>query len=269
MLSVIFIIGVAIVLAKLIAPYLTAVFNRKPSRLDKILNPVENFIYKIIGVDPGQTMGWKQYFLAALLVNVVMIIIAFLIMVFQGSLPLNPMHFPDIHPDLAFMQAVSFTTNTDLQHYSGEATFSYLSQISVLQWLQFTSPITGICVAVAFIRGLIPTSKDMGNFYVDFTRSITRIFLPLAFVASIVLLALGVPQTLSGYTTVKTIEGATQTILAGPVASLDGIMQLGTNGGGYYGANAAYPFMNPSQCTNVIMIVLMLLLPLAYALCFR
>ena len=131
-LAVVLIIGVAIVLAKLIAPYLIAVFNRKPSRLDKILNPIENFIYKIIGVDTEQTMGWKQYFLAGLLVNVVMIIIAFLIMVFQGSLPLNPMHFPDIHPDLAFMQAVSFTTNTDLQHYNGEAAFSYLSQTSVL-----------------------------------------------------------------------------------------------------------------------------------------
>ncbi len=267
-LAVILIIGVAIVLAKLIAPYLVAVFNRKPSRLDKILNPIENFIYKIIGVDTEQTMGWKQYFLAALLVNVVMIIIAFLMMVFQGSLPLNPMHFPDIHPDLAFMQAVSFTTNTDLQHYSGEAAFSYLSQIGVLQWLQFASPITGLCVGIAFIRGLIPTSKDMGNFHVDFTRSITRVFLPLAFIASIILLALGVPQTLSGYTTVKTIEGATQSILAGPVASLDGIMQLGTNGGGYYGANAAYPFMNPSQYTNVIMIILMLMLPLALLFVF-
>jgi K+-transporting ATPase ATPase A chain len=267
-LAVVLIIGVALVLAKLIAPYLVAVYNRKPSRLDKIFNPIENFIYKIIGVDTEQTMGWKQYFLAALLVNVVMIIIAFLIMVFQGSLPLNPMHFPDIHPDLAFMQAVSFTTNTDLQHYNGEAAFSYLSQTSVLTWLQFASPITGICVGIAFIRGLIPTSKDMGNFYVDFTRSITRIFLPLAFVASIVLLALGVPQTLSGYATMKTIEGASQSILAGPVASMDGIMQLGTNGGGYYGANAAYPFMNPSQYTDVIMIILMLLLPLAMLFVF-
>jgi len=267
-LAVVLIIGVALVLAKLIAPYLVAVYNRKPSRLDKIFNPIENFIYKIIGVDTEQTMGWKQYFLAALYVNVAMIIIAFLIMVFQGSLPLNPMHFPDIHPDLAFMQAVSFTTNTDLQHYNGEAAFSFLSQTSVLGWLQFASPITGICVGIAFIRGLIPTSKDMGNFYVDFTRSITRVFLPLAFVASIVLLALGVPQTLTGYATVKTIEGASQSILVGPVASMDAIMQLGTNGGGYYGANAAYPFMNPTQITDVIMIALMLLLPLAMLFVF-
>jgi K+-transporting ATPase ATPase A chain len=197
-----------------------------------------------------------------------MMVIGFLILVFQGSLPLNPMGFPGIHPDLAFMQVVSFVTNTDLQHYNGEAAFSYLSQIGVLQWLQFTSAITGLCMGIAFIRGLIVGSKDMGNFYVDFTRSITRIFLPLCFVASIILLALGVPQTLTGYTTVKTIEGATQSILVGPVASLDGIMQLGTNGGGFYGANAAYPFMNPSPYTNIIMISLMLLLPTALLFVF-
>ncbi len=135
-LSVILILGVTILLAWLIAPYITGVFKRKPSRLDKIFNPIENFIYKITGVNTEQTMGWKQYFLAGLLLNVVMMVIGFLILVFQGNLPLNPMGFPGIHPDLAFMQVVSFATNTDLQHYSGEAAFSYLSQMGVLQWLQ-------------------------------------------------------------------------------------------------------------------------------------
>jgi K+-transporting ATPase ATPase A chain len=267
-LSVILILGVTIVIAKLISPYITGVFRRKPSRLDKILNPIENFLYKICGVNPEQTMGWKQYFLAGLLLNVVMMIIGFLILVFQDKLPLNPMSFPGVHPDLAFMQVVSFVTNTDLQHYNGETTFSYLSQIGVLQWLQFTSPITGLCMGIAFIRGLIVGSKDMGNFYVDFTRSITRIFLPLCIIGSIILLAMGVPQTLNGYATVKTIEGATQTILVGPVASLDVIMQLGTNGGGYYGANAAYPFMNPSPYSNILLISLMLLLPTALIFVF-
>ena len=165
-------------------------------------------------------MGWKQYFLSGLLLNVVMMVIGFLILIFQGNLPLNPMGFPGIKPDLAFMQVVSFTTNTDLQHYAGETTFSYLSQISVLQWLMFTSAITGLCMGIAFIRGLVAGAKDMGNFYVDFTRSITRIFLPLAIIAAIVFLALGVPQTLNGYTAVKTIEGAAQTLFVGPVASL-------------------------------------------------
>jgi potassium-transporting ATPase potassium-binding subunit len=260
-LSVILILGVTILLAKLLAPYITGVFNRRPSRLDKILNPIENFIYKITGVNSEQTMGWKQFFLAGLLLNIVMMVIGFLILVLQDKLPFNPMGFVGVQPDLAFNTVASFVTNTNLQHYYGEATLSYLSQIGVIQWLQFTSAITGLCMGIAFIRGLVVGSKNMGNFYVDFTRSITRIFLPLCIIASILFLALGVPQTLNGYTTVKTIEGATQTILVGPVASLDSIMQIGTNGGGYYGANAAYPFMNPSPVTNILMISLMLLLP--------
>jgi K+-transporting ATPase ATPase A chain len=267
-LSVILIIGITIIIAKLIAPYIAGVFRRKPSRADKILNPVENFIYKITGVNTERTMGWKQYFLAGLLTNVVMMVIGFLILVFQDKLPLNPMGFSGVRPDLAFMQVVSFTTNTDLQHYNGETTFSYLSQMGVLQWMMFTSAVTGLCMGIAFIRGLIVGSKDMGNFYVDFTRSVTRIFLPLAIIASIIFLALGVPQTLNGYTIVKTIEGASQTIFVGPVASLDSIMQLGTNGGGYYGANAAYPFMNPSPYTNILLISLMLLLPTALIFVF-
>ncbi len=267
-LSIIIILGVTILLAWLIAPYITGVFKRKSSRLDKIFNPIEKFIYRITGVNTEQSMGWKQYFLAGLLLNIVMMVIGFLILVFQGSLPLNPMGFGGIKPDLAFMQVVSFTTNTDLQHYNGEVAFSYLSQISVLQWLQFTSAITGLCMGIAFIRGLVDGAKDMGNFYVDFTRSITRIFLPLTIIAAIIFLALGVPQTLNGYTTVKTIEGAAQTILVGPVASLDSIMQIGTNGGGFYGANAAYPFMNPSPASNILMISLMLLLPTALIFVF-
>ena len=267
-LTVILIIGVTVLLAWLISPYITGVFKRKPSRLDKVLNPIENFIYRITGVNTEQTMGWKQYFVAGLLLNVVMMVVSFLILIFQGILPLNPMGFPGVRPDLAFMQVVSFITNTDLQHYSGEATFSYLSQTSVLQWLMFTSAITGLCMGIAFIRGLVVGTKDMGNFYVDFTRSITRIFLPISIIAATIFLALGVPQTLNGYTAVKTIEGAAQTILVGPVASLDSIMQLGTNGGGYYGANAAYPFMNPSPISNILLISLMLLLPTALIFVF-
>jgi K+-transporting ATPase ATPase A chain len=267
-LSVILILGVTILLAKLLAPYIAGVFNRRPSRLDKILNPIENFIYKITGVNSELTMGWKQYFLAGLLLNIVMMVIGFFILTFQGNLPLNPMGFAGVRPDLAFNTVASFVTNTNLQHYNGEITLSYLSQIGVIQWLQFTSAMTGLCVGIAFIRGLVVGSKDMGNFYVDFTRALTRIFLPLCIIASIIFLSLGVPQTLNGYTTVKTIEGATQTILVGPVASLDAIMQIGTNGGGYYGANAAYPFMNPSPISNILMISLMLLLPTALIFVF-
>lgn len=267
-LSVVLILGITIVAAKLLAPYLTRVFKRVPSRFDRVLSPVENFIYKIIGVDTQRVMGWKQYFLSGLFVNIAMMVIGFLVLVLQDKLPLNPMGFAGVRPDLAFMQVVSFITNTDLQHYYGETTFSYLSQIGVLQWMMFTSAITGLCMGIAFIRGLNAGSKDMGNFYVDFTRAITRIFLPLCTVGAIIFLALGVPQTLDGYTAVKTIEGAVQPIFVGPVASLDSVMQLGTNGGGYYGANAAYPFMNPSPYTNILLISFMLLLPTALIFVF-
>ncbi len=267
-LAVVLTLGVTILVAKLIAPHITRVFSRKPSRLDKILNPVENLIYKIIGVDTAQAMGWKQYFLSGLLVNVIMMVIGFLMLVFQDKLPLNPMGFPGVSPDLAFHTVVSFMTNTNLQHYYGETTLSYLSQMGVIQWLQFTSAITGLCMGIAFIRGLTVGAKDMGNFYVDFTRATTRIFIPLCTIAAIIFLAFGVPQTLNGNTAATTIEGATQTIFVGPVASLDAIMQLGTNGGGYYGANAAYPFMNPSPVTNILLISLMLLLPTALIFVF-
>jgi K+-transporting ATPase ATPase A chain len=259
--SVVLIIGITILIAKLIAPYLVRVYNRAPSRLDKVLNPVENFIYKICGIDPEHPMGWKQYFLAGLLLNVAQMVIAFLILVFQDKLPLNPLGFPGLSWDLAFNTVISFATNTNLQHYNGETTLSIFSQMTSIQFLQWTSAATGICMGIAFVRGFIVGSKNMGNFHVDFVRTITRILLPLCLIASVVLIVMGVPQTLNASTTVTTVQGTTQTILVGPVASLDSIMQLGTNGGGFYGANAAYPFMNPSPYSNILLMSLMLLLP--------
>ncbi len=267
-LAVVLILGVTIIMAKLISPYIAGVFKCKPSHIDRVLNPFENFIYKISGVDPAQVMGWKQYFFSGLVLNVIMMVVGFLILVFQDKLPLNPMGFSGLSPDLAFMQAVSFVTNTDLQHYNGETTFSYFSQIGVLQWLMFTSATTGMCMGIAFIRGLTEGSKDMGNFYVDFIRTITRILLPLCIIASIVFLTLGTPQSLSGYVMAQTVEGTMQSIMVGPIASHDAIMQLGTNGGGFYGANSAYPFMNPSPYTSILQISLMLLLPTALIFVF-
>jgi potassium-transporting ATPase potassium-binding subunit len=217
-------------------------------------------------VDPAKGMDWKDYFLAALIVNIFQMVLAFIIFVFQGSLPLNPQGFPGLSLDLAFMQVISFGTNTNLQHYNGETSLSYLSQMSAVQFLQFTSAATGICVAIAMIRGFVVRSKDLGNFYVDFIRTLTRILFPLCFISALVFVGLGVPQTLYGYQTVTTIEGASQTILVGPAASLVSIMQLGTNGGGYYGANSAYPFQNPNPASDIFEIFLMLLIPTA--LCF-
>jgi potassium-transporting ATPase potassium-binding subunit len=261
---------VAIVSGRLLSPYITKVYTQAPIRLDKILNPVEKQIYRLVGVDPNKRMGWKDYFLAALIVNIFQMILAFIIFVFQGFLPLNPQRFQGLSLDLAFMQVISFATNSNLQHYNGEASLSYLSQMSAVQFLQFTSAATGICVAIAMIRGFVVHSKDLGNFYVDFTRTLTRILFPLCFISALVFVGLGVPQTITGPQTVTTIEGTitgtTQTILVGPVASLVSIMQLGTNGGGYYGANSAYPFQNPNPASDIFQIFLMLLIPTA--LCF-
>ncbi len=260
-LTVILLIVTTILLGWRLSPYLTKVFTRAPSRIDRILNPVENAIYKICGVDPNAGMGWKRYFYSALFLNVLQMAVAFMILVFQDKLPLNPQGFPGLSWDLAFNTVISFGTNTNLQHYNGETTLSIFSQMGAIQFLQFTSAITGICVAIAMVRGFISSSKDIGNFHVDFVRILTRILLPLCLVAALVLVALGVPQTLNAYSLVQTMEGTAQTILFGPVASLASIMQIGTNGGGYFGANAAHPFMNPNPISNLFEMFLMMLLP--------
>ncbi|MDQ1280303.1 MAG: potassium-transporting ATPase potassium-binding subunit [Thermoproteota archaeon] len=265
---VILFLVVTIILAWRLAPYLTKVFTRDPSRFDRLLNPIENGIYRISGVNPKHSMDWKKYFFSALLLNVFQMITAFLILTFQNKLPLNPQGFPGLSWDLAFHTVISFGTNTNLQHYNGETTLSIFSQMTAIQFLQFTSATTGLCVGIGMIRGFISGSKDLGNFHVDFIRFLTRILLPLCFIASIILVALGVPQTLNAYSIVKTIEGTSQTILVGPVASLVSIMQLGTNGGGYFGANAAHPFMNPSPVSNLFEMFLMMLLPTALIFVF-
>ena len=265
-LAVILTLGFAIALGRLLAPYVSKVFTHEPSQLDRVLCPIENRIYELVGVKPTASMGWKQYFASLLLVNALQMTLAFLVFFFQDRLPLNPQGFSGLSWDLAFMQVISFGTNTNLQHYNGEAALSYLSQMTAVQFLQFTSAASGVCAAAAFVRGFTNGSKDLGNFYVDFVRSLTRILFPICFVASMIFVWLGVPQTLSGYVNVQTVEGATQTILVGPVASLVSIMQVGTNGGGYYGANSAYPLENPNPASNFLQMLLMLLLPTT--LCF-
>ena len=249
--------------AWLISPFITRIYTKAPSRLDRFLNPIENAIYKLTGVETTHSMGWKEYFLAALVLNIAQMAIAFVILAYQGVLPLNPMGFGAVRWDLALNTVISIATNTNLQHYNGETTLSYLSQMGAVQFLQFTSAATGMCLGVALIRGLVVGAKDMGNFYVDLVRSLTRLLIPFCFAAALVLVWLGVPQSLGGYVPIKTVEGATGSVLVGPVASLVSIMQLGTNGGGYYGANSAYPFMNPSPTSDIFELCLMLLLPTA------
>ncbi len=215
LISVILILGGTMAVAWLIASYITRIYTRAPSRLDRFLAPIENSIYKLLGVDPSHGMSWKEYFLAGLIVNIAQMAIAFGILMLQGSLPLNPMGFKGINWDLAVNTVISFATNTNLQHYNGETTLSYFSQMGAIQFLQFTSAATGICMGVAMVRGLIVGSKDMGNFYVDFTRSLTRLLLPFCFIAALILVWMGVPQTIGGYLPITTVQGATGSVLVG------------------------------------------------------
>lgn len=254
--------GVTLVSAWFLSKYLMAVFSAKRTALDRIFGPVEKSFYAIGGVNPYEEMGWKTYLRSILILNGIEAAIAFLILIFQGSLPLNPMHFHDISWSLSFNTALSFSSNTDLQHYNGGSSLSYFSQMAAIQFLQFTSAATGLSVGVAVFRGFVGKTKGLGNFYVDYTRSLVRVLLPISAVAAIVLIFLGVPQSLSGYSIFRTLEiGGSEVVKSGPVASLVSIMQLGTNGGGYFGANAANPLMNPSQITNFFELGLMMIIP--------
>ena len=254
--------GTVIVLSWFLSSYLLGVFTGRKSRLDRILVPVENFIYLLAGIDSSKNMGWKEYFKALLYLNAGEAILAFFILMFQQSLPLNPMHYSGMSWSLALNTVLSFSSNTNLQHYNGELTLSYLSQMSAIQFLQFTSAATGLAVGVAVIRGFAGKARTIGNFYYDYVRSLTRVLLPLAFIATIILIFMGVPQALSGYPTVSTLQkGATEILYKGPIASLVSIMQLGTNGGGYFGANSAYPLQNPNQLSDLFEIGMMMFIP--------
>ncbi len=258
---------IAIILAILVAivpffgTYMARVFLGERTILDPILTPIERVIYRLIGVRPQRDMTGWQYAKGVLYSNLAMFVLVYLIFMLQGILPLNPTELDAPSWDLALHTAISFVTNTNQQHYSGETTFSYASQMLALGYLMFTSAATGIAVAIAFIRGL--TGRSLGNFYVDLTRSITRILLPISLVGGLVLLILGVPETLAGSAVATTLEGAPQYIARGPVAHFEMIKELGENGGGFFGINSAHPFENPNGATNLIETITMLVIPAA------
>jgi K+-transporting ATPase ATPase A chain len=259
---------IAGLLVKPVGAYLVRVFDYEKTGLDKFFGPVEGFIYRIIGVKAKEPMGWKKYVFAILLTNFVMLILMYLVFRIQKYLPLNPDKIDNMPPALAFNTAASFITNTNWQAYNGENSLSYLSQMIAITFPMFTSAATGFAVAIAFIRGLMARQNNLGNFYVDLVRSITRIFLPLSFIVALFLVFQGVPETLHGAANATTLEGVKQTITRGPVASLESIKHIGTNGGGYFGTNSAHPFENPTPLTNIVEILCMLLLPTALVYAF-
>ncbi|MGL4618214.1 potassium-transporting ATPase subunit KdpA [Chroococcidiopsis sp.] len=241
--------------------YIANVFLHKKTLLDPVMNPLERVIYSLGGVRAKDDMTGWQYAQAIFYSNIVMGILVFFLIMNQGWLPLNPTNLGAPSWDLTLHTTISFITNTNQQHYSGETTLSYGSQVLALAYHMFTSAATGLAVGIAFIRGL--TGRPLGNFYVDLVRAITRILLPISIVGAIALLIAGVPETLAGPATVTTLEGATQVIARGPVAHFEFIKQLGENGGGFFGINSAHPFENPNAFTNLVEIIAMVCIPAA------
>jgi potassium-transporting ATPase potassium-binding subunit len=261
--------AVMALLIKPVGSYIYRVFEGEHTFLDKVFGPVERTLFRFLGIEQGRRYKWSGYVLRMLAVDLAIMLFSFILLNIQGHLPLNPAHVPGMRIDLAFNTAVSFGTNTNWQAYAGETQASYLSQMLVMTLNMFTSAATGIALAIAFMRGLSNRGDPaIGNFYVDFTRAILRVLLPLALVAALILIPLGVTQTLDGPVEVHTLEGETQEIPLGPVASLEAIKHVGNNGGGFFNANAAHPYENPSPITNTIYIILMLLIPVSmiYAL---
>jgi len=250
---------IVILITPLLGKYIAHVFLKERTFLDPILSKLDQLIYKTIGLRNRPDMTGWQYIQAILISNLIMGIFVLLFLLLQPILPLNPTGVGPVSWDVALHTTVSFLTNTDQQHYSGETALSYGSQVFALGFLLFTSAATGLAVGIAFIRGL--TGRSLGNFYEDTVLSTTRILLPLSIVGAVVLIATGVPETIAGAVQVTTLDGAAQTIARGPVAHLEMIKQIGENGGGFFGANSAHPFENPDGLSNFIETVAMVAIP--------
>ena len=247
--------------------YLARMISFELRPLERPLAKVERGFFRLIGIDAYKQMTWKEYFLALLTTTVISIIFVILMLSFQNYLP-SSQHVDGLSLDLAFHTAMSFITNTDLQHYIGENQLSVVSQMVALTFAMFVAPAFGIVTAFAFIRSFIRKGFGLGNFYVDFIRVIVTLLLPIAFISALLLMITGVPQTLTSSVTVNTIEGNNQTIQMGPVGSLESIKELGQNGGGFFGANSAHPFENPTGLSNTYEMFLMLVIPLSFPIAY-
>lgn len=266
-----------VVLAWPLGRYMALALGDRPSAVDRVFGPIEGLLYRVFGVDPARGMSWRGFALAFVASNVVLGVIVQLILLFQHRLPLNPDGIPGMSWDLALHTMVSFLTNTNQQHYSGQAQLSYFSQLAGIVTLQIVTPAMGMAVALAFLRGLFGgrdaktatdgQPRDLGNFYVDTTRMVLRVFLPLAFVLSLALTSQGVPSTFAGASRATPIDASAgmteQVIPLGPVAPMVAIKQLGTNGGGWYGPNSAVPLENPTPLSNLLELLAIMLIPVA------
>ncbi len=263
LLGVIATYGLTLLLAIPLGRYIARVYNGEKHWSDFLL-PVERAIYRLSGVDATKEMTWKQHLKALLTINLVWFVYGFFALLFQDKLPLNPDGNAGQTPDLAFNTVISFVVNCNLQHYSGESGLTYFTQLFVVMFFQFVSAATGMAALAALFVGLRErTTQTLGNFWMFFTRSITRILIPLSLLVAFILVVRGTPMTFDGRSTVTTLEGAEQQITQGPAAGMIAIKQLGTNGGGFFGVNSAHPLENPDYLTNMVENISILLIPIA------
>src|ERR1700749_1957033 len=249
--------AIILLIAAPLGGYMTAVFNGERTFLSPLLRPLERLIYLLCRVDEKEEQHWTVYGIAMLMFSVMGFLSLYALMRLQAVLPFNPQGLPGLSEHLSFNTAVSFVTNTNWQSYVPETTMSYLTQMAGLTVHNFVSAATGIGLALAFIRGFARRSaQGVGNFWVDLTRTVLYVLLPICVVVGLVMVWQGVPQNLSAYTNVTTLEGGKQLIAQGPVASQEVIKMLGTNGGGFFNANSAHPYENPTALTNLLQILL-------------
>jgi potassium-transporting ATPase potassium-binding subunit len=264
-------LGVLILITKPLGAYMAKVFEGEGTFLHPLLRPVERLIYRLSGVREDEEQHWTRYSISLVAFSLASFLFVYVIQRLQGILPFNPMHFGTSHapswatpmtPDLAFNTANSFLTNTNWQAYSGENTLSYFVQMAALTVQNFVSPAVGVAAAMAMVRGFARhEAKTVGNFWVDLTRGVLYVFLPLALLCALILGSQGVIQNLKTYDVVKTVEGAAQTIAQGPVASQLAIKMLGDNGGGFFNANSAHPYENPTPFSNFVQMLMILAVP--------
>ncbi|MCK9279657.1 MAG: potassium-transporting ATPase subunit KdpA [Melioribacteraceae bacterium] len=267
--GVILIILLLFVLSVPLGKYISKVFQGEKVWSD-FLSPLEHFIFRIAGINENESMDWKENSKALLRINFIFFLWSFGFLLLQGEIGfLNPLNILNMEPTLAFNTAASFTSNTNLQHYSGETGLSYISQMLVIGFLQFVSAATGIAAFALFIKGILQNKvTNLGNFYNLFLKSCTRILLPLSFTLAIILLLNGVPATFESPSTIVSLEGDSVTVASGPAAPMIAIKQLGTNGGGFFGVNSTHPFENPNYFTNIVETISLAIIPIALVFTF-
>lgn len=263
MIGVIATYGLTLLLAFPFGKYIAKVFKGEKTWSD-FMKPLERLLYKVSGINPKEEMDWKQHMKALLTINLLWVLYAFFVLIFQDKLPLNPDGNPGMTPDLSFNTAISFVVNCNLQHYSGESGVTYLTQLFVITFLQFVSAATGIAAAIVLFKALKDkTTTKLGNFWEFFVKSLTRVLLPLSVVVAIILAFNGTPASYKGKDMVVTLQGDTVNVSRGPAAGMIAIKHVGTNGGGYFGANSAHPLENPNYATYITEMVAQVIIPIA------